>query len=588
MAKTNPLIPLVDIQQQEQPKNTSSACLITFGTVEGTPPSGATYGDLFALECLLQDISGVGIYEMTGTVASPSWTLISSGATGDQSAIQFKDEGVNLGALGTVTSEDFVGAGVLATRVGNAVTVTIPGAGGTAGGSVYDVQDASNFAIVSGTTLTITNAGTTIRSGNTGETTKAGVAAVYGSGSDTVAVAPYATAITDSAALYTQLKALTGTAITTPSTIETNNLSGLGAGVFAPGVYTTASAIGGTAGGTVTLNGAGDYVFVSTGGAITFGDPFTIALTNGATAARVFWVANNAITSGANNILKGNFMSGVAGAITIGSTNTIEGRLISPVAVTVDGTATSFVLPAGSAGTLGDTVINGTLQVVGKFIGQLYENITGGAVTLLKMHNHLTTASIGSLEAKGEFINDTGTLYGTYVNYDYTPTSASVAPTDVEGSLSNIQLTTGKTMTAGNLVGFTGQAMNVGTLNGAGIIQVGVIGSVAGAGASTAVSHIAGVMSSVGSDVVNPSAGNLSSFVAGNMGSNVVDNTLFIQNAASTTNLLNIDATTGIVDVTQTGNGGFVSNSKGTFTAVGFIRIVVAGNTYYMPYGTVA
>lgn len=42
-------------------------------------------------------------------------------------AIQFKDEGANLGAPGTVDSLDFVGAGVSASRVGNAVTIAISG-----------------------------------------------------------------------------------------------------------------------------------------------------------------------------------------------------------------------------------------------------------------------------------------------------------------------------------------------------------------------------------------------------------------------------------------------------------------------------
>ena len=83
MAKTNPLIPLVDIQQQEQPSETSSYQLITFGTITGgTPYAGATYANLFALECILQDLDGSGAYQNTGTVAVPAWTVIGSGAAG--------------------------------------------------------------------------------------------------------------------------------------------------------------------------------------------------------------------------------------------------------------------------------------------------------------------------------------------------------------------------------------------------------------------------------------------------------------------------------------------------------------------------
>lgn len=52
-----------------------------------------------------------------------------STSAGDQAALQFKNEGSNLGTSGTATSIDFVGNIVTATRVGDAVTVTINGDG---------------------------------------------------------------------------------------------------------------------------------------------------------------------------------------------------------------------------------------------------------------------------------------------------------------------------------------------------------------------------------------------------------------------------------------------------------------------------
>ena len=72
MAKSNPLIPTVDIQQQINGNG-----LITLGTVEGTPYAGSAYPNLFALECILQDVNGSGVYSNTGTVAVPAWTLMS-------------------------------------------------------------------------------------------------------------------------------------------------------------------------------------------------------------------------------------------------------------------------------------------------------------------------------------------------------------------------------------------------------------------------------------------------------------------------------------------------------------------------------
>lgn len=82
MAYSNPNIPTVDIQQMEQPKSAGGTPLITFGTVIGTPPTGTAYANLFSLECLLQDLEGTAVYQMTGTVEDPSWEAIGTGAAG--------------------------------------------------------------------------------------------------------------------------------------------------------------------------------------------------------------------------------------------------------------------------------------------------------------------------------------------------------------------------------------------------------------------------------------------------------------------------------------------------------------------------
>lgn len=77
MAYINPLIPTVDIEQAE-----GATGLVTFGTVKGTPPGGATYANIFALQAILQDINGAGVYQNVGSVAVPSWSLNGLGATG--------------------------------------------------------------------------------------------------------------------------------------------------------------------------------------------------------------------------------------------------------------------------------------------------------------------------------------------------------------------------------------------------------------------------------------------------------------------------------------------------------------------------
>ena len=100
IAYSNPLIPLVDIQQQEQPSNTSAYQLVTFGTITGGAPySGTAYANIFALECLLQDLDGSAVYQMTGTVANPQWSTIGSGAAGATGYTGYTGPGVT-GATG--------------------------------------------------------------------------------------------------------------------------------------------------------------------------------------------------------------------------------------------------------------------------------------------------------------------------------------------------------------------------------------------------------------------------------------------------------------------------------------------------------
>lgn len=69
------------------------------------------------------DFVGSGV---TASRIGNAVTVTIPGETADQDPIQYQDEGVNLGTAGTVTELDYVGAGVTATRSGNKITVTIP------------------------------------------------------------------------------------------------------------------------------------------------------------------------------------------------------------------------------------------------------------------------------------------------------------------------------------------------------------------------------------------------------------------------------------------------------------------------------
>lgn len=97
-------------------------------------------------------------------------------------------------------------------------------------------------------------------------------------------------------------------------------------GVYTPGVYcvTGAASIGG--GGTITLDGAGTYIFRVDGGLTTSANSLVV-LSNGATACDVWWTPTAATTLGANSTFMGTVIA--APGITSGSNVTWVGKALA-------------------------------------------------------------------------------------------------------------------------------------------------------------------------------------------------------------------------------------------------------------------
>lgn len=205
--------------------------------------------------------------------------------------------------------------------------------------SVYDLDIALSFAILTGGTTTVSNGQLIIPTGDIGETTLINPGNIsFLSGSD---IGPSTASVTVVDDLYDTLSVLTEDYTFGATNFEEVD-AGYGVKTFLPGVYRGTSYITTAATQTITLIGDGDYVFISDA-TINFGADTIIELKNGAQASRIFWIAEGAITTGANNVLKGNFIS--PAAINIGSTNDIEGRIISTLAdITIDGTATRIYI----------------------------------------------------------------------------------------------------------------------------------------------------------------------------------------------------------------------------------------------------
>ena len=207
--------------------------------------------------------------------------------------------------------------------------------------SAYNLGAAATFVALTGGTTTVSNGGLIIPTGHIGESTLTGTGNITFQAGSNSGASPAAVSAANT--LYNTLLALSPIQ-TTASTDITSNL-GYGVGRFVPGVYKFSNGIAATASQTITLIGDGDYVFICEAAA-NLGANFSMILTHGAHSSRVFFVSVGAITTGANNILKGTFIT--TAAINVGATDDIEGRLFSTIAaaITLDGTASNLYLPS--------------------------------------------------------------------------------------------------------------------------------------------------------------------------------------------------------------------------------------------------
>src|ERR1700675_1468804 len=182
-----------------------------------------------------------------------------------------------------------------------------------------ELASAAAFAVLGSST--VTNSGpTVITGGNLG---------LYPGTSVTgfppgVVVPPAVEHITDQVANQAELDANTAWNFyknlapgTTISELAGQNL--------APGTYTALSSLDLSVGGTLTLNGAGTYIF-QVGSALTINVGATILLTNGATAANVVWQVGSSATIGTSAVMVGTIIA--LASVSLGTGASLAGRAI--------------------------------------------------------------------------------------------------------------------------------------------------------------------------------------------------------------------------------------------------------------------
>ena len=114
-----------------------------------------------------------------------------------------------------------------------------------------------------------------------------------------------------------------------------------------PGVYSIPSA--GSLGTTITLDGGGDsdaFFIIKYQGAMTVGAGAEVVLSNGTQSCNVFWIAEGAISVGADAVIKGTLF-GKTGAVGLGADCDIEGRMLSLDGAITIGIGSVAIPPSG-------------------------------------------------------------------------------------------------------------------------------------------------------------------------------------------------------------------------------------------------
>ncbi len=224
-----------------------------------------------------------------------------------------------------------------------------------------DLGSTEPYAIVSGT-FSNTTAGTTI-DGDVCYTTPPATAPFI-SGA-TVVPCPDVTGTDQNAA---RADLISQDCMSLGAAVELNATSiGAGSpGVFPPGCYSSTGAMNITAGTTVTLSGAGVYIF-RPGGAITAGANSNVVVEGGTCEYDVFWAPEGATTIGANANFFGNIFRGVADglSITFGDSSSLIGRALA-FGSTVTTDNTTIVAPDDCPAEPGDAEGGRTTFLVNK------------------------------------------------------------------------------------------------------------------------------------------------------------------------------------------------------------------------------
>lgn len=293
------------------------------------------------------------------------------------------------------------------------------------GQTAPDFGTVSNFVLFSGIGA-VSNTGISTLTGNVG----ANIGAISGFEAPTTinGTIENVNAVTAQAAI--DLTAACVQLQNTAATV-TDHLTIYGNGeTLVPGVYSAGAAS--SINGSLVLDAQGDpnalFIF-KIGGALTATAGTTIILTNGASAANVFWIANGAVALAAGTTMHGTVI-GYDGAVSMGAGCILNGRLYSNIgAVSIYGTIATNIpesLPTDvSSGNNGGLESHGDLATL--IAKRNFNRIKTNSFVDKKSSQKKFVSSLISAKTSGSnvdfsaIIPNTG-MYGTETTYVSSPT----------------------------------------------------------------------------------------------------------------------------------------------------------------------
>jgi hypothetical protein len=194
----------------------------------------------------------------------------------------------------------------------------------------------------------------------------------------------------------------------------------------------------------------------------------------------------------------------------------------------------------------------------------------------LKVHNHSTTIGY-AIEAKSNFNGTTTSHFGITSTVDYEPTGNTATAGGVQGLQGVGRLAASKTVTGGSIIGTYGQACNLGTINGSGVMIAGLYGLIEDGGTYTACSHVTPCW--IDSHLTKTiTAGTFDMCYITNNGTTVADNVFYVYAADRITNLFTINTTDG----SGTKMVSDATTADYTFTKTRKVKVNVGGEVGYL------